>query len=78
MNVYTGYLGTVEGSSKLDNNQKLIDYALLLEKITVDTVEAGQMTKDLALLVGDKQSWLTTEGFLDAVGDNLDKAMTKA
>jgi isocitrate dehydrogenase len=63
---------------KLDNNQKLIDYALLLEKITVDTVEAGQMTKDLALLVGDAQSWLTTEGFLDAVGDNLDKAMAKA
>ena len=62
---------------KLDNNQKLIDYAHLLEKITVDTVEAGQMTKDLALLVGDKQSWLTTEGFLDAVGDNVDKAMAK-
>jgi isocitrate dehydrogenase len=60
---------------KLDNNQKLIDYALLLEKITIDTVESGQMTKDLALLVGDKQSWLTTEGFLDAVADNLDKAM---
>ncbi|HVK79290.1 MAG TPA: NADP-dependent isocitrate dehydrogenase, partial [Verrucomicrobiae bacterium] len=63
---------------KLDNNQKLIDYALLLEKITVDTVEAGQMTKDLALLVGDTQKWLTTEGFLDAVGDNLDRAMAKA
>jgi len=63
---------------KLDNNQKLIDYALMLEKITVDTVEGGQMTKDLALLVGDHQSWLTTEGFLDAVGDNLDKAMAKA
>jgi isocitrate dehydrogenase len=63
---------------KLDNNQKLIDYAHLLEKITVDTVEAGQMTKDLALLVGDKQAWLTTEGFLDAIGDNLDKAMAKA
>jgi isocitrate dehydrogenase len=63
---------------KLDNNQKLIDYALLLEKITVDTVEAGQMTKDLALLVGDTQSWLTTEGFLDAVGDNVDRAMAKA
>jgi isocitrate dehydrogenase len=63
---------------KLDNNQKLIEYALLLEKITVDTVEAGQMTKDLALLVGDTQSWLTTEGFLDAVGDNLDAAMAKA
>ncbi|MEJ0060534.1 MAG: NADP-dependent isocitrate dehydrogenase [Terricaulis sp.] len=63
---------------KLDNNQKLIDYALLLEKVVVDTVEAGQMTKDLALLVGDKQAWLTTEGYLDAVGDNLDAAMSKA
>jgi isocitrate dehydrogenase len=63
---------------KLDNNQKLIDYALLLEKVVVDTVESGQMTKDLALLVGDGQSWLTTEGFLDAVGDNLDRAMAKA
>ena len=63
---------------KLDGNQKLIDYANLLEKITVDTVEGGQMTKDLALLVGDTQCWLTTEGFLDAVGDNLDKAMAKA
>ncbi|MBX3510560.1 MAG: NADP-dependent isocitrate dehydrogenase [Hyphomonadaceae bacterium] len=63
---------------KLDNNQKLIDYALLLEKITIDTVEAGQMTKDLALLVGDQQKWLTTEGFLDAIGDNLDRAMGKA
>jgi isocitrate dehydrogenase len=61
---------------KLDDNQKLIDYALLLEKVTVDTVEAGQMTKDLALLVGDEQKWLTTQGFLDAVGDNLDRAMS--
>ena len=63
---------------KLDNNQKLTDYAHLLEKVVVDTVEAGQMTKDLALLVGDQQKWLTTEGYLDAVGDNLDRAMAKA
>ena len=63
---------------KLDGNQILIDYALLLEKVVVDTVEAGQMTKDLALLVGDQQAWLTTEGFLDAIGDNLDRAMAKA
>jgi isocitrate dehydrogenase len=63
---------------KLDGNQKLIDYALLLEKVVVDTVQSGQMTKDLALLVGDTQKWLTTEGFLDAVGDNLDRAMAKA
>jgi isocitrate dehydrogenase len=63
---------------KLDDNQKLVDYALLLEKVVVDTVESGQMTKDLALLVGDEQKWLTTEGFLDAVADNLDRAMAKA
>ena len=63
---------------KLDGNQKLIDFAHLMEKVTVDTVEAGQMTKDLALLVGDEQQWLTTEGFLDAIANNLDKAMAKA
>ena len=63
---------------KLDNNQKLIDYALLLEKIVVDTVESGKMTKDLAVLVGDNQTWLTTEGFLDAIADNVDAAMAKA
>jgi isocitrate dehydrogenase len=63
---------------KLDSNQALIDYASLLEKIVVDTVEAGQMTKDLALLVGDTQAWLSTEDFLDAVADNLDRAMGKA
>ncbi len=63
---------------KLDNNQKLIDYSLMLEKIVIDTVESGKMTKDLAVLVGDNQTWLTTEGFLDAVADNLDKAMAKA
>jgi isocitrate dehydrogenase len=61
---------------KLDGNQALIDFALKLEQVTVATVEAGQMTKDLALLVGDQQSWLTTEGFLDAVAANLEKAMT--
>jgi len=49
-----------------------------LEKITVETVESGKMTKDLAVLVGDNQTWLTTEGFLDAIGDNVDAAMAKA
>ena len=46
-----------------------------LEKVTVDTVESGFMTKDLALLVGPDQKWLTTTGFLDKVGENLKKAM---
>ena len=61
--------------AKLDDNAELKRFAELLEKVTVDTVEAGFMTKDLALLVGDQQSWLTTEGFLDKVSENLDKAM---
>ncbi len=61
--------------AKLDGNAELDRFADLLEKVTVQTVEAGFMTKDLALLVGDQQSWLTTEGFLDKVAENLDRAM---
>jgi len=60
---------------KLDGNQALIDFADTLERVVVETVESGHMTKDLALLVGDHQSWLTTEGFLDKVAENLNKAM---
>ena len=41
----------------------------------METVEAGQMTKDLALLVGPEQTWLTTQGFLDAVDTNLQRAL---
>ena len=52
-----------------------MNFAETLEKVVVDTVEAGQMTKDLALLVGPDQSWLTTEGFLEAVDTNLNKAL---
>ena len=61
--------------AKLDNNQRLAQFALTLEKVCVDTVESGFMTKDLALLIGPEQTWLTTEGFLDKVDDNLKKAM---
>ena len=61
--------------AKLDDNAALAKFAATLETVTVATVEEGKMTKDLALLVGDKQAWLTTEGFLDAVSANLDKAM---
>ncbi|MFT6071644.1 MAG: isocitrate dehydrogenase [Alphaproteobacteria bacterium] len=56
---------------RLDNNQALIDFAETLQKTCIDTVEAGFMTKDLALLVGPNQSWLTTEGFLDKVSEVL-------
>ena len=61
--------------AKLDNNPALDKFALTLEKVCVDTVESGFMTKDLALLVGPEQKWLTTEGFLDKVDENLKKAM---
>jgi len=61
--------------AKLDNNDALAKFAATLEKVCVDTVEAGFMTKDLALLIGPDQKWLTTTGFLDKVDDNLKKAM---
>ena len=61
--------------AKLDDNKDLERFSLTLEKVCVDTVESGFMTKDLALLVGDHQGWLTTEGFLDKVAENLTKAM---
>jgi isocitrate dehydrogenase len=61
--------------AKLDDNQELANFAATLEKVCIDTVESGYMTKDLALLVGDKQGWLTTEGFLDKIDENLKKAM---
>jgi isocitrate dehydrogenase len=61
--------------AKLDDNAELKRFAETLERVCVETVEAGQMTKDLALLVGPDQTWLSTIGFLDAVDANLKKAM---
>ena len=61
--------------AKLDGNEALDQFADTLEKVCVDTVESGFMTKDLALLVGADQGWLTTEGFLDKVDENLKIAM---
>ncbi len=61
--------------AKLDNNAALAKFSTTLEKVCIDTVEAGFMTKDLALLVGADQKWLSTTGFLDKVGENLKKAM---
>jgi isocitrate dehydrogenase len=61
--------------AKLDDDGELAKFAATLEKVTVGTVEAGFMTKDLALLVGADQKWLSTTGFLDKVDENLKKAM---
>jgi isocitrate dehydrogenase len=61
--------------AKLDGNAELAKFSATLEKVCVDTVEAGFMTKDLALLVGADQKWLSTTGFLDKIDENLKKAM---
>src|SRR5271155_3300575 len=61
--------------AKLDDNTALDRFASTLEAVCVSTVEEGCMTKDLALLVGDHQGWLTTEGFLDKVAEHLDAAL---
>lgn len=61
--------------AKLDSNDDLMNFSLTLEKVCVDTVESGFMTKDLALLIGPDQPWLSTTGFLDKIDENLQKAM---
>lgn len=61
--------------AKLDENAELARFADTLERIVVETIESGSMTKDLALLVGPDQPWLTTTGFLDKIDENLQKAM---
>jgi len=56
---------------KMDENKPLIDFASTLEKVCVDTVESGHMTKDLAMLVSDNQKWLNTQEFLAKIDENL-------
>jgi len=60
---------------KFDETPDVVRFAETLEKVCVDTVEGGQMTKDLAILVGPEQSWMTTEKFFDAIVANLETAM---
>ena len=69
------WTGGLKHRAKLDENAALQKFAGTLEKTVVATIEGGRMTKDLAVLVGPDQTWLSTEGFLDAVDANLQKAM---
>ncbi|WP_439154948.1 NADP-dependent isocitrate dehydrogenase [Yoonia sp.] len=69
------WTGGLKHRAKLDSNAELLKFAETLEKVVVDTVESGFMTKDLALLVGPDQKWLTTEGFLEKIDENLNAAM---
>ena len=61
---------------EIDGNEALINFAQTLEKVCVSTVESGHMTKDLALLVGPQQNWLSTTSFLDKIDSNLQKALS--
>ncbi|HVX81013.1 MAG TPA: NADP-dependent isocitrate dehydrogenase [Devosiaceae bacterium] len=61
--------------AKLDGNLELAKFADTLEHVTVETIEAGDMTKDLSLLVGPDQKWLSTQGFLDAIDGRLKRKM---
>ena len=60
----------------IDGNDALVSFAQTLEKVCVSTVESGHMTKDLALLVGPQQNWLSTTAFLDKIDSNLQKALS--
>ena len=69
------WTGGLKHRAKLDSNEQLMRFATTLEKVTVDAVEDGHMTKDLALLVGPDQKWLTTMGYLEKVDEYLGKAL---
>ena len=68
------WTGGLKHRAKLDDNTALAKFATTLEAVTIATIEAGGMTKDLAVLVGPEQTWLSTEGFIDAIDQNLQKA----
>jgi isocitrate dehydrogenase len=69
------WTGGLKHRAKLDDNAELARFAEALEKVVVGTIEAGFMTKDLALLVGADQAWLSTTGFLDKIDERLQEAM---
>ena len=69
------WTGGLKHRGALDNTPDVVAFADTLERVCVETVESGKMTKDLALLVGPEQAWLTTEEFLAAIDDNLKSAL---
>ena len=70
------WTGALKHRAKLDGNDALKTFAETLEKVIVETVEAGHMTKDLALLVGPDQGWHTTISFLEKIDENLNAALS--
>jgi isocitrate dehydrogenase len=71
------WTGGLKHRGKLDDTPEVTAFAETLERICIETVEQGKMTKDLALLIGPDQAWMTTEMFFQAIVDNLDREMGK-
>ena len=69
------WTGGLKYRGKFDDTPEVVRFAETLERVCVETVEGGQMTKDLAILVGPEQAWMTTEQFFEAIVDNLEAAM---
>jgi isocitrate dehydrogenase len=69
------WTGGLKYRGQFDNTPEVVRFAEALEQVCVETVESGKMTKDLAVLVGPDQKWMTTEAFLDALDANLKTKM---
>jgi isocitrate dehydrogenase len=69
------WTGGLKHRGKLDNTPKLLEFAELLERVCVETIEAGEMTKDLSILISKDAPWLTTEDFLEALDRRLQAKM---
>ncbi len=72
------WTGGLRYRGRFDNTPEVVKFAETLERVCIATVESGKMTKDLAILIGPEQPWLTTEGFFEAIVENLEAAMTGA
>ena len=71
------WTGVLKHRADLDGTPEVRHFAKTLEKVIVDTVEGGQMTKDLAMLIGPDEPWLDTDGFMNALDENLAKALAE-
>ena len=71
------WTGGLKYRGKFDDTPEVVKFAETLERVCIETVEEGKMTKDLAILIGPDQAWMTTEQFFEAIRLNLEKAMTK-
>jgi isocitrate dehydrogenase len=69
------WTGGLKYRGRFDDTPEVVRFAETLERVCIDTVEGGQMTKDLAILVGPEQAWMTTEQFFEAIVKNLEAAM---